>query len=267
MVGLTNALPSVPLDGGFIFADGITGILDKMKTGLTETRKEEIVDNLVSILAITVVFLVVWQLVGPRIVGVDPVWLDANIEASETKGWNGEVFEFDASMSNGNFVTYEWDFGDGTTMTGETVEHAWSEGGLYFVVLTAKDAEDRQSVAFEQISIDYFVEGDGSVSGGSDDNVPATINPYIESVNIYINVTGDSGFAFIQSDVTVSINSPSGNVFEESYLLNNGQTQSISFKANDGEMVGDWEITLESNDPASDFTYDYDWYNYYQGSS
>jgi hypothetical protein len=97
--------------------------------------------------------------------------------------------------------------------------------------------------------------------------VPATINPYIESVNIYINVTGDSGFAFIQSDVTVTINSPSGNVFEESYLLNNGQTQSINFEANEGEMVGDWEIVLESNDPASDFTYNYDWYNYYQGSS
>jgi len=263
MVGLTNALPSVPLDGGFIFADGITGILDKVKTGLTEKRKEEIVDNLVSLLAITVVFLVVWQLVGPRIVGVDPVILDANIEASETKGWNDEIFEFDASMSNGNFVTYEWDFGDGTTMTGESVTHSWAEGGLYFVVLTAKDAEDRQSVAFEQISIDHFVEGDGSVSGGSDDTVPATVNPYIESVNIYINITGDSGFAFIQSDVTVTINSPSGNVFEEDYLLNNGQTQSINFETSEGEMVGEWEIILESNDPASDFTYNYDWYSYY----
>ena len=111
------------------------------------------------------------------------------------------------------------------------------------------------------------MEGDGSVSGGSDDTVPATVNPYVESVNIYINITGDSGFAFIQSDITVIINSPSGNVFEESYLLNNGQTQSISLEANEEEMVGDWEITLESNDPASDFTYDYDWYNYYQEGS
>ena len=71
MVGLTNALPSVPLDGGFIFADGVTGLLDKVKTGLTEQRKEEIVDNMVAVLAFTVVFLVVWQLIGPRIVGVD----------------------------------------------------------------------------------------------------------------------------------------------------------------------------------------------------
>ena len=267
MVGLTNALPSVPLDGGFIFADGITGILDKVKTGLTEQRKEEIVDNLVAVLAFTVVFLVVWQLIGPRIVGVDPVILDANIESSGTSGWNGDVFEFDASMSDGAFVSYEWDFGDGNVMEGESVSHSWSEGGLFFVVLTAKDAEDRQSVAFEQVSINYFTEGEGSVNGGAENSIPATANPYVESVDIYINLTGDSGLPLVQSDITVTITSPSGNVFEEDYLLNDGQTQSISFEASEGEMVGEWEIILESNDPASDFTYNYDWYNYYQGSS
>tara|TARA_B100001250_G_scaffold93104_1_gene77565 strand:- start:3354 stop:5165 length:1812 start_codon:yes stop_codon:yes gene_type:complete len=267
MVGLTNALPSVPLDGGFIFADGITGVLDKVKTGLTEKRKEEIVDNLVAVLAFTVVFLVVWQLIGPRIVGIDPVILDANIESSGTSGWNGDVFEFDATMSEGAFVSYEWDFGDGNVMEGESVSHSWSEGGLFFVVLTAKDAEDRQSVAFEQVSINYFSEGEGSVNGGAETSIPATANPYVESVDVYINLTGDSGLPLVQSDITVTISSPSGNVFEEDYLLNDGQTQSISFSTDEGEMVGEWEIVLESNDPASDFTYNYDWYNYYQASS
>ena len=267
MVGLTNALPSVPLDGGFIFADGITGVLDKVKTGLTEQRKEEIVDNLVAVLAFTVVFLVVWQLIGPRIVGVDPVILDANIESSGTSGWNGEEFIFDASMSNGNFVTYEWDFGDGTTVTGETVNHSWTDGGLYFVVLTAKDAEERQSVAFEQIRINSFIEDEGSVNGGADESVPVTINPYIENVSIYISITGDSGLPFVQSDITVTINSPSGSVFEQDLLLNDGETQELTFETNEGEMIGEWELLLESNDPASDFNYNYDWYNYYQNSA
>ena len=267
MVGLTNALPSVPLDGGFIFADGITGVLDKVKTGLTEQRKEEIVDNLVAVLAFTVVFLVVWQLIGPRIVGVDPVILDANIESSGTSGWNGEEFIFDASMSNGNFETYEWDFGDGTTVTGETVNHSWTDGGLYFVVLTAKDAEERQSVAFEQIRINSFIEDEGSVNGGADESVPVTINPYIENVSIYISITGDSGLPFVQSDITVTINSPSGSVFEQDLLLNDGETQELTFETNEGEMIGEWELLLESNDPASDFNYNYDWYSYYQNSA
>ena len=267
MVGLTNALPAVPLDGGFIFADGVTGILDKFKKGMSEQRKEKIVDNLVGILAFTVVFLVVWQLVGPRLVGIDPVILDANINAADTQGWNGDVFEFDASMSNGNFVTYEWDFGDNNTATGEKVSHSWTEGGLYFVVLTAKDSEDRQSVAFEQVSINHFTEGDGSVGGGSDDTVPTTVNPYVKTVSIYINVTGDNGLPIVQSDVTVTINSPSGAVFEQDFSLNNGETQAVSFSTSEGQMVGGWEIFLESNDPASDFTYDYDWYTYYQSNS
>lgn len=267
MVGLTNALPAVPLDGGFIFADGVTGMIEKVRGGMTAERKEEIVDRLVSILAITVLFLIIWQLVGPRLVGTEPVTLNADIDASITKGWSDEIFEFDASGSEGAFVTYEWDFGDGNTAVGERVEHNWSQGGLYFVVLTAKDAEDRQSVAFQEISIDHKESGDGEVDGGDDESVSSSINPYVENVNIYINLTGQSGIAVIGSDITVTITSPTGVVFEESYNLGNNQQQYIEYKTSEGEMVGDWEINLESNDPASGFTYNYNWITYFQDNS
>ena len=267
MVGLTNALPAVPLDGGFIFADGVTGILDQFKEGLTEERKEGIVDNLVGILAFTVIFLVLWQLVGPRIVGFDPVVLDANISATDTEGWTGDVFEFDATMSEGAFVTYEWDFGDGNTAAGESVSHTWAEGGLYFVVLTAKDSEDRQSVEFEQISINHNQSGDGDVDGGSEASIAINANPYVNMVNIYINITGENDALPSNSEVTVTISGPSGTEFSESYSLNNGQTQSIKFSTNEEELVGEWELLLESDNQASpfspSFTYDYDWYSYY----
>ena len=265
MVGLTNALPAVPLDGGFIFADGVTGMLGKVKSSMTAQRKEEIVDRLVSILAITVVFLIVWQIVGPRLVGTEPVTLNADIDASMTKGWSDEVFEFDASGSEGAFVTYQWDFGDGNTAVGEKVQHNWSQGGLYFVVLTASDAEDRQSVAFQEISIDHEENGDGDVGGGGEDNVLSSINPYVESVNIYLNLTGESALP-LQEDVTVTIISPSGIVFEENYLLG-PQPQYVEYKTNQGEMIGDWEISLESNDPTSDFSYTYNWVTYFQDNS
>jgi len=267
MVGLTNALPAIPLDGGFIFADGVTGMLGKVRSSMTAERKEEIVDRLVSILAVTVLFLIIWQLVGPRIVGTEPVTLNAEIDPSMTKGWSSEDFEFDASGSEGAFVTYEWDFGDGNTAIGEKVTHNWSQGGLYFVVLTAKDAEDRQSVAFQEISIDHKESADGNVNGGSDDTIQTTINPYVEDVNIYINLTGESGLPLVQSDITVTITSPSGVIFEEDYLLNNNQQQYIELKTNEGEMVGDWVISLESNDPASDFSYNYNWESYFQDNS
>ena len=265
MVGLTNALPAVPLDGGFIFADGVTGMLDKVRSSMTAERKEEIVDRLVSLLAITVLFLIVWQIVGPRIVGTEPVTLNADINASITKGWSDEVFEFDASNSEGAFVSYEWDFGDGNTATGEKVQHNWSQGGLYFVVLTAKDAENRQSVAFQEISIDHEESGDGDVGGGGDESVGSSVNPYVESVNIYINLTGESALPF-QEDVTVTITSPSGVVFEEDYLLG-AQPQYVEYKTSEGEMIGDWEVTFESNDPTSDFSYTYNWVTYFQDNS
>lgn len=267
MVGLTNALPAVPLDGGFIFADGISGILDQFKQGMTEERKEVIVDNLVGVLAFTVVFLVIWQLIGPRIVGFDPVILDANINTSQTEGWTGDVFEFDAEMSEGAFVTYEWDFGDGNTATGESVAHSWSEGGLYFVVLTAKDDEDRQSVEFQQISINHNQTGEGDVEGGSEASVAIPANPYIEMVKIYVNVTGVNDALPSNSEVTVTITGPSGTEFSESYSLNNGQTEYIEFVADTGVLVGEWELLLESNDPSAPFSpsfdYDYNWLNYY----
>ena len=267
MVGLTNALPAVPLDGGFIFADGVTGILDKVKKSWSEEKKETIVDNLVGILAFSVIFLVFWQLIGPRLVGVDPVILDANINASGTEGFNGDVFTFDASGSEGTFVSYEWEFGDGSSATGESVSYNWSEGGVYFVVLTAKDADDRQSVEFHQVTIDYTGTGSGEVPGGQEDVVSAMVNPYVNKIKISGNITGDNGLPLVASSVTITINGPAGTEFTETYTLNNGQRQPFTFSIDEGEMVGDWEMILESNDAASDFTYEYDWFNYFQSSN
>jgi hypothetical protein len=246
-------------------------MLDKVKTSWSKEKKEAIVDNLVGILAFSVLFLVFWQLIGPKLVGVDPVILDANINASGTEGFNGDMFTFDASGSNGDFVSYEWDYGDGNSATGESVSYNWSEGGVYFVVLTAKDSEDRQSVEFHQMTIDYTGEGSGEVGGGLSDTVATTVNPYINEVNIYMNITGDSDIAIgntgASSDVTVTIELDKQIIFSESYNINKGNTEAIQFSIDSGEMVGDWEIILEANDATSDFTYEYDWFNDFQISN
>jgi PKD repeat protein len=48
---------------------------------------------------------------------------------------------FDCSSSSDNLgvVSYDWDFGDGTTGKGKTVSHKYASAGSYTVTLTVKD--------------------------------------------------------------------------------------------------------------------------------
>jgi len=53
-----------------------------------------------------------------------------------------QTVTFDASTSydpDGTIVSYEWDFGDGMTASGEVVTHAYSFAGKYTVTLTITD--------------------------------------------------------------------------------------------------------------------------------
>jgi membrane-associated protease RseP (regulator of RpoE activity) len=65
MLGATNALPAVPLDGGYIFKDGLDAALDKMKKGMRAETRDRIVRAVSLTLALFVLALIIWQFVGP----------------------------------------------------------------------------------------------------------------------------------------------------------------------------------------------------------
>ncbi|MGD0817495.1 MAG: site-2 protease family protein [Methanomassiliicoccales archaeon] len=69
MVGMTNVLPAVPLDGGFLFKDGLGAFVDKIKKNATEEQRAKYVALITYALALFVLFLIVWQLIGPRLNG------------------------------------------------------------------------------------------------------------------------------------------------------------------------------------------------------
>ena len=83
----------------------------------------------------------------------------------------GEDVTFDASGSydpDGQIVSYEWDFGDGTTDQGRVVTHAYSQAGTYTVKLTVTDDLGAQG----------FTSKDIIVEEGEDTTPPALVQDF-----------------------------------------------------------------------------------------
>ncbi len=69
MVGMTNVLPAVPLDGGYLFKDGLDAFVQKVRKNASEEQRAKYVSTITMALALFVLFLIVWQLIGPRLNG------------------------------------------------------------------------------------------------------------------------------------------------------------------------------------------------------
>ena len=61
MLGLTNLLPAVPLDGGYVFKDGMSYLVTKFKI----KNPEKIASGITSFFSVLVFFLIIWQFFGP----------------------------------------------------------------------------------------------------------------------------------------------------------------------------------------------------------
>ncbi|UCE91867.1 MAG: site-2 protease family protein [Methanobacteriota archaeon] len=65
MLGLTNVLPAVPLDGGYLFRDGMDYVLARASKESTKEQRDRVTSSLTLALAFLVLFLILWQLIGP----------------------------------------------------------------------------------------------------------------------------------------------------------------------------------------------------------
>jgi len=67
MLGLTNVLPMVPLDGGYVFSDAFSYVLGRAAKGATKEKVERWAGQVVTALSLLVFGLILWQIVGPAV--------------------------------------------------------------------------------------------------------------------------------------------------------------------------------------------------------
>ncbi|MEE9174496.1 MAG: site-2 protease family protein [Thermoplasmata archaeon] len=70
MLGMTNALPAVPLDGGYLFRDWTEAGLKRIRRGMKAEERARVARNLSYVAALSILALILWQLIGPRIPGI-----------------------------------------------------------------------------------------------------------------------------------------------------------------------------------------------------
>ncbi len=65
LLGLFNALPAIPLDGGHLFKDAVEALSERL--GLNEKTGEKLSSGMTYALALLVLFLLMWSMIGPRV--------------------------------------------------------------------------------------------------------------------------------------------------------------------------------------------------------
>jgi membrane-associated protease RseP (regulator of RpoE activity) len=65
MVGIFNALPAIPLDGGYIFRDGLSWVLEKLLPGRDREAVDGVSLKVTVIMSVLILFLIIWQFIGP----------------------------------------------------------------------------------------------------------------------------------------------------------------------------------------------------------
>ncbi|HEX2617859.1 MAG TPA: PKD domain-containing protein, partial [Flavobacteriales bacterium] len=88
----------------------------------------------------------------PRCTGIPPT---AVITSDITQGeapFNANLSGA-SSLDNGSITDYFWDFGDGTTASGVNVAKTFSEPGIYYVTLTARDNDGNEGSTTKLITV------------------------------------------------------------------------------------------------------------------
>jgi predicted transcriptional regulator len=112
----------------------------------------------------------------------DGIEQEAIIEFNDVLPLVGVVF-VDASLSidfEGYLIDYQWNFGDGTTGSGETLAHTYAENGIFTITLTVTDDEGGTDSTIIIVPVENI-----------DDNDQANAIPNQKGSKGYLNESGE----------------------------------------------------------------------------
>jgi len=198
-------------------------------------------------------------------VGTSNAAPSASFTVSPSSPKTGETVNFDGSGStdsDGTISSYEWDFGDGSTATGQTTSHSYGSAGDYTVSLTVTDdagATDTVSKTISVTSTDddgqcgdekTTASASGSLYGYWDDASYTYTSSLDDPCQVTISLDGPY-YADFDLFVTTDGSTPSTWNYDKRSVTQDSQEQIVIDDVSTGQSFG---ILVDSYEGDGDFT-------------